>query len=102
MLRKAEISVPETYARFKHPRDLIDFDWKSLPSSYALKPNKGLGGEGIIVVKKRSKDGEGWITTSRKKITIEDLKLHILDILEGAYSMQNVPDIAFFEEYVIQ
>jgi alpha-L-glutamate ligase-like protein len=100
VLRKADIPVPETYARFKHPRDLIDFDWESLPSSFALKPNKGLGGEGIIVVKKKSKDGDGWITTSRKKVTIEDLKLHILDILEGAYSMQNVPDIAFFEEYV--
>ncbi len=100
ILRKVDIPVPDTYARFKHPRDLINFDWNSLPSSFALKPNKGLGGEGIIVVKKKSKDGDGWITTSRKKVTIEDLELHILDILEGAYSMQNAADIAFFEEYV--
>ncbi len=100
MLRKAGILVPKTYARFKHARDLIDFDWDSLPSSFALKPNKGFGGEGIIVVKKKSRDGNGWITINRKKVTIEDLKLHILDILEGAYSMQNVPDIAFFEEYI--
>ncbi len=100
VLRKVGIPVPKTYARFKEPRKLIDFDWSTLPDAFALKPNKGLGGEGIIVVKKRSKDEDGWITTSRKKITVEDLKLHILDILEGAYSMQNVPDIAFFEEYV--
>jgi len=100
ILKKVDIPVPDTYARFKHPRDLINFDWDSLPSSFALKPNKGLGGEGIIVVKKKSKDGDGWITTSRKKVTIEDLELHILDILEGAYSMQNAADIAFFEEYV--
>ena len=59
MLRKVDIPVPKTYARFKHARDLIGFDWDSLPSSFALKPNKGLGGEGIIVVKKKSKDGDG-------------------------------------------
>jgi hypothetical protein len=28
------------------------------------------------------------------------LKLHVLDILEGAYSLGNVPDVAFIQEYV--
>lgn len=28
------------------------------------------------------------------------MKLHVFDILEGAYSMHNVPDVAFIEEYV--
>ncbi len=100
ILSQAGILVPRTYAVFKKAKEILEFDWDSLPSSFALKPNKGLGGEGIVVVKKRSKEAKAWITTSRKKVTVEDLKLHALDILEGAYSVGNVPDQAFIEEFV--
>jgi alpha-L-glutamate ligase-like protein len=99
-LKRAGIPVPKVYAKFKKPQEILTFDWKSLPTAFALKPNKGLGGEGIIVVKREAKDGNGWITTQRERVTIEDLKLHILDILEGAFSSGNVPDVAYIEEYV--
>lgn len=100
VMKKAGIPVPERYAKFSKPEKLISFNWNKLPHSFALKPNKGLGGEGIIIAKKRTKDGRGWITTKRTVVTIEDLKLHILDILEGAYSLRNTPDIAYIEEFV--
>lgn len=67
VLKEAGIPVPSTFKIFKNPKDIMEFDWNSLPDSFALKPNKGLGGEGIIVVKKRAEDGEGWITINRKK-----------------------------------
>jgi len=123
VLKKAGIPVPEIYGKFVSPEDFLRFDWKSLPGSFALKPNKGLGGEGIIIVKKRAllrqsadqgkllRQARGklqrltpsepaWITTDRRRVTVDDLKLHTMDILEGAYSLRNVPDIAFIEEYV--
>lgn len=100
ILRKAEVAHPEIYKKFKAESDIFDFDWSTLPDSFALKPSRGLGGEGIVVVKKRSQDKSGWITTQRGKVTPEDLKLHMLDILEGAYSMGNIPDVAFIQEYV--
>lgn len=100
LLTKSGIPTPKIYTKFKDPREVLDFKWDQLPSSFALKPSKGLGGEGIVVVKKRSEDGKGWITTQRKKITPEDLALHALDIVEGAYSMTSEPDIAFVQEYV--
>jgi alpha-L-glutamate ligase-like protein len=108
ILKNAGIPVPEIYAKFSKPSTLLKFDWEGLPSSFALKPNRGLGGEGIVITKKRAKQpgsnhlvakGE-WITTQRQKITVDDLKLHAMDILEGAYSIRNVPDIAFVEEFV--
>ncbi len=100
VLTKADIPTPEVYAKFKNPLDIFKFKWDSLPDAFALKPSKGFGGEGIIVVKKKDKEGGGWITTQRKLVTKEDLKLHVLDILEGAYSLGNVPDTAFIQEYV--
>jgi alpha-L-glutamate ligase-like protein len=100
ILKKEEIPVPDIYAKFTKPHDILRFDWESLPSSFALKPNKGLGGEGIIIAKKKTKEGKAWITTQKKRVTVEDLKLHTMDILEGAYSIRNVPDMAFIEEFV--
>lgn len=98
VLKKADIPSPTLYKIFRKPSDVDLFNWESLPDSFALKPSRGMGGEGIIVVKKRLESA--WITTQKTKVTVDDLKLHILDILEGAYSMGNIPDVAFIQEYV--
>src|SRR3989344_499129 len=90
ILKQAEIATPEVFKKFKSPKDVLDFNWESLPDAFALKPSRGYGGEGIIVVKKRAAPA-AWITTQRTKITADDLKLHVLDILEGAYSLKNIP-----------
>ena len=100
VLKKAGISSPKIYKKFKRPSDISEFNWETLPGAFALKPSRGLGGEGIIVVKKRANDGRGFITTQRERVTVEDLKLHVLDILEGAFSLGNIPDTAFVQEYV--
>jgi alpha-L-glutamate ligase-like protein len=100
VLRVANVASPKMYKKFKKPEDVFSFDWSKLPDKFALKPSRGLGGEGIVVVKKKAADGKGWFTTQKEKISVDDLKLHTLDILEGAYSMGNVPDVAFIQEYV--
>ena len=102
ILKKAGIAHPFLYKKFKSQSDADEFNWESLPDSFALKPSRGLGGEGIIVVKKRLKftNDTAWLTTQKQKVTIDDLKMHTLDILEGAYSMGNVSDVAFIQEYV--
>src|SRR5258706_1181869 len=99
VLGGAGVPSPKILKIFRDPKDILNFDWDSFPGNFALKPSRGLGGEGIIVVKKKLKDGL-WLTTQKEKITTGDLKLHTLDILEGAYSMGNEPDVAFVQEYV--
>ncbi len=99
LLQKNGIPIPKILKKFKNIEDIFSFDWRSLPNSFALKPSRGLGGEGIIVVKKRLEKGV-WLTTDKKRITDEDLKLLALDIIEGAYSIGNFPDVAFIQEYV--
>src|SRR3989344_2368187 len=99
VLRHAGVAHPKIFTKFKTPNEVFDFDWNSLPDAFALKPSRGLGGEGIIVVKKKISDVV-WMTSSKQQVTAEDLKIHILDILEGAFSMGNEPDSAFIQEYV--
>lgn len=99
VLRHAKVPHPRIFIKFKNPNDVLDFEWSRLPDAFALKPSRGLGGEGIIVVKKRISETV-WMTSSKNKITSEELKMHTLDILEGAFSMGNEPDSAFIQEYV--
>ena len=102
VLKKAEVAHPEIFKKFMDPKDVLESDWGSLPDQFALKPSRGMGGEGTIVVKRRLKSNGKpiWLTTQKERVTADDLKLHTLDILEGAYSMGNDPDVAFIQEYV--
>jgi alpha-L-glutamate ligase-like protein len=101
ILKKNDISVPGLIAKIKTYEELDSFDWNSLPDSFALKPNRGLGGEGIIVVYGKKKNSfDSWIKADSSIITIDDLKTHIRNILDGSFSLSNTPDIAFFEERI--
>lgn len=99
VLKKNNLGVPGLIGKIRTHDELESFDWTALPESFALKPNRGFGGEGILVVYARKKNGElTWIKADGSLITVEDLKNHISNILDGSFSLANIPDIAFFEE----
>src|SRR3989344_4734029 len=50
VLKKNKIPTPETFGVISSQKELAEFIWDELPSSFALKPNRGLGGEGIVIV----------------------------------------------------
>jgi len=124
VLTKENIPVPKTFASISNPKELTEFEWEKLPPSFALKPNRGLGGEGILVVFGKKKGPEqtsrllrsydlpfllrfGKQTTAEARIeadgsivTIQDMRNHIQNILEGTFSLGTLPDIAFFEERI--
>ena len=99
VLAKNGLPVPRLITKITTHEELDNFDWQTLPGGFALKPNRGFGGEGIIVVygKRKGRD-DAWIKADRSLITIDDLKNHIRNILDGSYSLSGTPDIAFFEE----
>jgi alpha-L-glutamate ligase-like protein len=111
ILKKNNIAVPQLIAKIKTIEELENFDWQSLPNSFALKPNRGFGGEGIVVVYGKKKparnaspsdaggnNNEAWVKADRSLITVEDLRSHIRNILDGSFSLSGTPDVAFFEE----
>ena len=101
ILKKQSLPVPDLILKIRNYEELERCDWFSLPSSFALKPNRGFGGEGIIVVYGKKKNRpDAWVKADGSLVTIEDLKTHIRNILDGSFSLANTPDIAFFEERV--
>lgn len=105
ILKKAGLPVPQLYTTIKNTQELLDFRWQDLPETFTLKPNRGLGGKGILIVYSKKRPGREnptiiWIRADKSKITIADIQSHILNILEGTYAITNLPDIAFFEERI--
>lgn len=99
ILAGANLPVSPLIAKIRSREELENFDWTKLPNSFALKPNRGFGGEGILVVYARKKNRpDAWVKANGSIITIEDLKAHIENILDGSFSLSNTPDTAFFEE----
>lgn len=86
------IAVPRLYASIRDAHDLNALDWNSLPKNFVVKPNRGFGGEGILIVK-------NFIVTNQAKVTA--LKEHIMDILDGTFSLANAPDIAILEQVIV-
>lgn len=100
ILQESSLPVLKTLNVIKTRRELFNFGWEDLPSTFALKPNRGLGGEGIVVVygKKRGTSELTWIRATSNLITRGEIEAHILGILDGNFSMFSLPDVAFFEK----
>lgn len=99
-LKKEKLPVPKLYRVFRRQEDVERYDFTRLPSSFVVKPNKGLGGEGILVVDRGGVYAGQWVLTDGKMITVGDLQLHINDILLGRFSLHDLPDFAFIEERI--
>lgn len=101
VLSSASIPTPAVYAIIKSRKELDNFDFESLPKSFVLKPARGFKGAGINIYYNRSKDGN-WILADKKKHGIDDIKSHIIDILDGQFSfgLDPKPSYAIFEERI--
>jgi len=101
ILSRNGLPVLQTYATIKDIKEFKEFKWDDLPSTFTLKPNKGFGGEGILVIYGRKKKPPySWVKADKKLVEIRDLQNHVLNILEGNFSRTNISDTAFFEERI--
>ncbi|PIU33171.1 hypothetical protein COT04_01495 [Candidatus Shapirobacteria bacterium CG07_land_8_20_14_0_80_39_12] len=100
ILRKNHLATPAILAIFRTPRDIMNFPWETLPNNFVLKPSKGFGGQGVVIVKKKAKWAGEWHLMDGSLITTRDLRFHALEILSGRFSLHNGSDIAFIEERI--
>ena len=100
LLKDNDIPTPETIKIIKTRLELEDIDWDSLPNSFVVKPNRGFGGGGILIVYGRKKDSRHWVKSDGSLVTISDIKDHCGNILDGNFSLTNSPDVAMFEERI--
>jgi alpha-L-glutamate ligase-like protein len=93
---KDGIAVPELYGvieteyQVRHFPEMIEsYD------DFALKPSRGSGGSGILVITGRSKDMYRKIDGSL--LTLEEVGYHLSNVISGMYSLGGQPDKALIE-----
>ncbi len=79
-----------------HVRQLGEF-LKDL-QGFVIKPSKGSGGKGILVITGR--DGEDFVKPSGSCVTLKELQHHVSNTLSGLYSLGGRPDVAMIETLV--
>lgn len=94
------IPVSKVYGRISDHVELRSFDFRSLPDTCVLKPNFGFGGGGIMVLKGRDKHGR-FLEQGKTPLSERQLREHIEDILDGKFSVNGLPDTAFFERILV-
>lgn len=67
-------------------------------SAFCIKPARGSGGKGILVVSRR--DGRNFIKASGQLITSQDVRRHLSNILAGLFSLGGRQDIALIEDLI--
>ena len=93
---KAGIAVPELYGVVESEYQVRRFDAMiSGRPDFAVKPSRGSGGEGILVVSGRSKDM--FRRTDGALVTNEEMAYHLFNIISGIYSLGGQPDKALIE-----
>lgn len=91
------VKTPNLFSIFYDRDSIKNFSWKDLPArGFVIKPARGYAGAGILPIRKW--ENEIATTASGQTYTIKQLESHILDIIEGAYSLKFLPDNAFIEE----
>jgi alpha-L-glutamate ligase-like protein len=96
---KHRIPTPTLYHVIEHHGDIAGFE-KALAdqSDFVVKPARGSGGSGIVLVTDRA--GEGFINQDGKIISKTDFIYHISSILSGIYSLEGLEDRALIEALI--
>ncbi len=100
-LQSRDMPAARLYQVIRSYTELDNFNPESLPGSFVIKPNKGYGGEGIIVIV--DKKNEKYISIDGTKYRWDgELYRHCESILGGRYSISGLHDQVIFEEYLMR
>lgn len=96
-LAEAEgLSVPETYAVVRSPRDSARIETTLADrGAFVIKPSRGSGGKGVLVVDGRS--GKNYVKPSGSFLTGDEVRHHVSNILAGLFSLGGQRDCALVE-----
>jgi alpha-L-glutamate ligase-like protein/uncharacterized protein (TIGR02421 family) len=93
------LGVAKVFVILKDYNELKNFNPKNLPDSFVIKPNRGFGGEGILVIVE--KKGNKFVDINGKEHAWDDLFLHLLSILDGKYAISGLKDEIIVEERLV-
>lgn len=97
--RENGVATPGLIGALKTQHDLKNLaEFLQPHDGFAIKPAKGSGGKGILVIASRRDDL--FLKSNGMELTIDDIRRHASNILSGLYSLGGTPDVAIVEDLI--
>ncbi len=100
LLKNNNIPTAEIYGILAINEDINEFDWSTLTKNFVIKPTNGNAGKGVVAFRNQQPDGEHWLDMLGRRWSLNDIKLHCFDILEGQYSTYGNQHNVIIEERI--
>ena len=100
LLEDQHIPTAKLYGVLGTMEDVNEFPWETMEKNFVIKPSNGNAGKGVAIFRTQEVDKLHWRNTMGRKWSLEDIKLHCADILEGIYSTYGQNPSIIVEERV--
>lgn len=100
LLARHNIPTAEVYHTFDHLDDLDAIIWGNIPTPFVIKPASGSAGKGVWIITKYNHSDNTWLDSDKQKVTEQELRLHVANILDGEYSTWGTLHRAIIEEMI--
>jgi len=91
-----KLAVPETYGVVRSPHDTAIIERLiGKRDSFVIKPARGSGGRGVLVIVAR--DGDWFLKPSGARLSLDEIRHHCSNILAGLFSLGGRRDVALIE-----
>lgn len=100
-LKAFNIPSPGTLLVIKNLSELVLLnEFLTTVSQFALKPNQGSQGNGILIVVEKKEDV--FVTAGGDRLTSEQIRRHCIEVISGTFSQSGDDDIVYFEPLLVQ
>jgi len=100
LLENKNIPTAKVFGILGTNEDVKDFPWESMEKNFVVKPSNGNGGKGIAIFRTQQPDKQHWLDTVGQSWSLDEIRLHCADILEGEYSTYGANPTIIVEERV--
>lgn len=100
LLENKGIPTAKVFGILGTKEDINEFPWQTMEKNFVIKPSNGNAGKGIMIFKRQEADLEHWVDTVGRRVSLDEIKLHCNDILEGQYSTYGATPHVIVEERV--
>lgn len=100
LLQSNNIPSAQVYGILATSEDVEDFNWQELEKNFVIKPTNGHAGKGVVAFRTQHSDKEHWTDAIGNSWSLDDIKLHCIDILSGQYSTHGTNHNIIVEERI--
>ncbi|MBK1735929.1 alpha-L-glutamate ligase-like protein [Halorhodospira abdelmalekii] len=99
LAREYGVSTPQLHGVIRQQHEVRRLEQRiDGLNEFVIKPAKGSGGKGILVISERRNGA--LISAGGRRMSMDDLRRHVSNTLAGLHSLAGAPDVAIIEERI--